>query len=86
MPEYDLQNPTDVDIMRGNFDMYSHDEWDDYIALAEEREIGYKNINILKSSSRKAGMGKFLSPKVLKWVLGLIDQLDEEVEEEGLKE
>jgi len=85
MPEYDLQNPTDVDIMRGNFDMYSHDEWDDYIALAEEREIGYKNINILKSSSRKAGMGKFLSPKVLKWVLGLIDQLDEEVEEEGPK-
>lgn len=82
MAKYDLQNPTDVDIMRGNFNMYSHDDWDDYIALAEEREIGYKNINILKSSSRKAGMGKFLSPKVLLWVLGLIDQLDEEVPEE----
>lgn len=74
--EYDLNDPVDVEIMRGKFDMYSHEEWDEYIELAEEREIGYKNIQILKTSCRKAGLAKFLSPKVMKWVLSLIDQLD----------
>lgn len=82
MPEYDLNDPTDVDIMRAKFNMVSHSEWDDYIHFAEEDQIGYKNINILKSASRKAGMAKYLSPKVILWVLSLIDRLEEEDEEE----
>jgi len=79
--EYDLNDPNDVQIMRGKFDMYSHDEWDEYIELAEERQIGYKNVNILKTALRKAGLGKFLSPKVIKWILSLVDQLDYEEDE-----
>ena len=78
MPDYDLQDPTDLDIMMGLFDMYSADDWQGYIELAEEREIGYKNINILKTAQRKAGIAKFLSPKVVKWVLSLVEQLDED--------
>ena len=81
MPNYDLQDPTDVDIMRAQSDMVSHAEWDHYIALAEERAIGYKNINIIKSSARKAGISKFLSPKVIQWVLNLVEQLDSDEEE-----
>ena len=65
MPTYDLQDPTDVDILRANFDIISRSEWDEYIALAEQRNIGYKNINILKTAERKAGISKFLSPKVI---------------------
>jgi len=79
--EYDINDPTDLDIMKGKFDAISANEFDEYIALAEEREIGYKNINILKSSLKKAGMGKYQSPKMLMWVLRLVDQLDEDVEE-----
>jgi len=83
MAEYDINDPTDLDIMRGQFDRISHDEWDEYIELAEANSIGYKRINVLKSSSRKAGIAKYLSPKVLHWVLSIIDQLDElEYEEE----
>lgn len=78
MPKYDINDSTDLDIMRGQFDMLSHDDWAEYIELAEERKIGYKNINILKSASRKAGISKYLSPKVINWVLSLVDQLDEE--------
>lgn len=81
MPKYDLQDPTDLDIMRGQFNMYSADDWQEYIDEAEERQIGYKNINILKTAQRKAGIAKFLSPKVVNWVLSLVDQLDAEEEE-----
>lgn len=80
MAEYDLNDPTDVDIMKGQFNMYSADEWEEYIQIAEERNIGYKNINILKTAQRKAGIAKYLSPKVIKWVLSLVDRLDEEEE------
>jgi len=82
MPEYDINDPTDLDIMRGHFDMISHDEWAEYLELAEQRNMGYKNINILKTASRKAGISKFLSPKVIKWVLSLVEKLDYEDEEE----
>ena len=81
MPDYDLQDPTDLDIMRGQFDMYTADDWQEYIDLAEEEGMGYKNMNILKTAQRKAGISKFLSPKVVNWVLSLVEQLDSDEEE-----
>ena len=81
MPDYDLQDPTDLDIMRGQFDMNSADDWQEYIDLAETRGMGYKNINILKTAQRKAGIAKFLSPKVINWILSLVEQLDSDEEE-----
>lgn len=83
MPEYDLQDPTDLDIMRGQFDMNTSDDWQEYIELAEARGMGYKNINILKTAQRKTGIAKFLSPKVINWILSLVEQLDsDEYDEE----
>ena len=82
MPTYDINDPTDLDIMRGHFNMISADEWDEYIEIAEERNLGYKNINILKTAQRKAGIAKYLSPKVLVWMLSLVERLDSDDEEE----
>lgn len=82
MPEYDLNDPTDLDIMRGQFNMYSAEDWQEYIEEAEHRGMGYKNINILKTAQRKAGIAKYLSPKVINWILSLVDKLDEEEEED----
>lgn len=82
MPAYDINDPTDLDIIRGQFNMISADEWDEYIEMAEERNMGYKNINILKTAQRKAGIAKYLSPKVLVWILSLVDRLDNDDEEE----
>ena len=31
MPKYDLNDPTDLDIVKGQFDMITHEEWEDYI-------------------------------------------------------
>jgi len=81
MAEYDLNDPTDLDIMRGQFNMYSADDWEEYIELAESNNLSYKNINILKTAQRKAGIAKYLSPKVILWILSLVDQLDSDEEE-----
>ena len=86
MPEYDINDPTDLDIMRARFDMISHKEWDEYIAIAEDKKIGYKNVKILKTALRKAGIAKYLSPKVIHWVLSVVDRLDEEEFEEEFDE
>lgn len=82
MPNYDINDPTDLDIMRAQFDMVTREEWDEYIAIATDRNMGYKNINILKNASRKAGIAKYLSPKVIFWILSLVEQIDEGDEEE----
>jgi hypothetical protein len=82
MTKYDINDPTDLDIMRAQFDMITHNEWEEYVELATEQNIGYKNINIIKSASRKAGISKYLSPKVINWVLSLVDQLEEGLDEE----
>ena len=82
MPKYDINDPTDLDIVKGQFDMISHEEWEEYIALAEERQIGYKNVKILNTALRKAGMSKYLSPKVISWVMSVVERLDEDEEDE----
>lgn len=82
MPTYDLNDPTDLDIMRGQFNMYTADDWEEYIELAEERGIGYKNINMLKTAQRKAGIAKYVSPKVINWILSIVERLDSDDEEE----
>jgi len=80
MPKYDINDPTDLDIMRAQFDIISGNEWDEYLEIAEERNMHYKNINILKTAQRKAGISKYLSPKVILWVLSLVEKLDSEEE------
>lgn len=82
MPNYDLQDPTDLDIMKGQFNMHTAEDWQEYIDLAEAKGMGYKNINILKTAQRKAGIAKYLSPKVINWILSVVEQLDTEDEEE----
>ena len=82
MPTYDINDPTDLDILRAQFDIISSNEWEEYIEIAESRNIGYKNINILKTAQRKAGISKYLSPKVVLWIMNLVDSLDADEEEE----
>ena len=81
MTEYDLSDPTDLDIMRGQFNMITADEFEEYIEEAEARNLHYKNVNILKTAQRKAGIAKYLSPKVIHWVLSIVDRLDSDEEE-----
>jgi len=81
MAEYDINDPTDLDIMKGSFNMYTADDWEEYIVEAEARNFGYKNVKILKTAQKKAGIAKYLSPKVILWVLNLVERLDDDEEE-----
>ncbi len=67
--------------MRGQFNMHNAEDWQEYIDLAEAKGMTYKNINILKTAQRKAGIAKYLSPKVINWILSLVEQLDADEEE-----
>ncbi|NNC94695.1 MAG: hypothetical protein HKN92_03975 [Chitinophagales bacterium] len=77
MPKYDLQDPTDLDIMRAHFDNYSEEDWDEYIELATEKNLSYKNINALNSAKRKARLSKYFNDKMINWVLNLVEELDQ---------
>ncbi len=82
MPEYDINDPTDLDILKGQFDMNTADDWQEYIEQAEAMGMGYKNINILKTAQRKAGISKYLSPKVIAWVMNLVDKIESHDDDE----
>jgi hypothetical protein len=82
MKKLDINDPTDLDILKGQFDMVSREEWEEYVELAESLNYNYKNVNILKTAARKAGISKYLSPKVISWVMSLVDQLDAEDDDE----
>jgi len=80
--DLDINDPTDLDILRGQFDMYTADDWQEYIDQAEASGLHYKTVNILKTAQRKAGISKYLSPKVLSWVMSVVDKLDTEDDDE----
>ncbi|KAA3615783.1 MAG: hypothetical protein D8M58_16470 [Calditrichaeota bacterium] len=81
MAEYDLSDPYDLDMMHHLFDQLSEEEWGDYIERATEKKMGYKNINILKTAQRKARLSKYLSDKVIRWILSVVEELDAENED-----
>jgi hypothetical protein len=69
--------------MRGTFDSYSSGDWDQYIQQATDKGMGYKNLNALNTAQKKTGLSKFLSPKMIQWVLNLVEELDAEEEEQA---
>lgn len=82
MARYDLNDPYDLDIMRSDFDAYSAEEWDEYIVLAKEKKLGFKNIGALMDARKKAGISKYFSDRMINWVLNLVDQLEESAEDD----
>lgn len=78
MAEYDINNHTHLEIISNLFDMNSVDDWEEYADEAEKRDMSYKSVNVLRSAAKRAGMSKYMSPKVMVWALSLADQLDED--------
>ena len=82
MPKNDINDPTDLDIMKAQFDMINREEWEEYIEMAEAKKMGYKRIGVLKTAARKAGISKYLSPKVISWVMDIVEELEASYDEE----
>lgn len=84
MANYNLQDPTDLEIMRANFDDYSEEDWEEYIILAKEKDIGYKKIGVLQRAL-KDGWSKKFSDKQRLFALSIVEEL-EELKEDDLKD
>lgn len=84
MTEYDLQSPYDLAIMNSEFDMLTADDWEEYAEHAERFNMSYKSINALKSAMKKAGISKYVSSKMVRWCVSLVEEIDAKLEaEEG---
>ena len=82
MPKNDINDPTHLDIMKAQFDMINREEWEEYIEMAEAKKMGYKRIGVLKTAARKTGISKYLSPKVISWVMDIVEELEASYDEE----
>ena len=82
MDKFDINDPTDIDIMRAEFDGYTPDDWDAYIEDAETLSLGRKDKSMLRTALRKAQMGKYLSVKQIFYILKVVDKIDTKMEEE----
>lgn len=77
MAKYNINDPTDVAIMNSEFDVISKDDWDHYIELAKEKNLGFKSVGQLMTAKSKAKLSKYLSPKQIFIMLALVEKLDE---------
>ena len=82
MDQYDINDPTDIDIMRSTFDGYTADEWDEMLEDAAELKMSRKDVSMLRTALRKAQMGKYLSVKQIFYILKVVDKLDELLSED----
>ncbi len=86
MDKYDINDPTDIDIMRSTFDGYTADEWDEMLEDAEALKMSRKDVSMLRTALRKAQMGKYLSVKQIFYILKVVDKLDELMMDEEYEE
>lgn len=78
---YDLQDPTDLDILRSDFEFYTADEWQemiDFSMLPENKQaFSYDERGCLMEARKKATYNNFPSPKQMVWALKLADKMEE---------
>ena len=81
-----MNDPTDVDIMRAEFDGYTADDWEEMMEVAESFSMRRKEIGMLRTALRKAQMGKYLSIKQIYFILQVVERLEELQDEEEYEE
>ncbi len=76
MPKYDTSDSFDLIRMNSDFDGYSEEDWDKYIELAKEKNLGYDNVGKLITAKKKTRLSKYLSSKQIISMLSLVEKLD----------
>lgn len=78
--QYDLNDPTDLDIMRGKYDEYSQEEWQEYIEFTQlpeqKRSFTFDERGCLMRMSQQAGQYRKPADKDIRWGLSLADKID----------
>ena len=78
---YDLSDPTDLDLLKSDFEAYSADEWQemiDYSLLPEQKKkFTYDERGCLMAARKKALYNNYPSYKQMVWALKLADKIEE---------
>lgn len=79
--EYDLSDPTDLEMLKSDFEMYSADEWQEFIDFSLEdgnkRKISYDERGCLMTARKKASYNNYPSAKQMVWALKIADKIEE---------
>ncbi|MCI4648767.1 hypothetical protein [Phaeodactylibacter sp.] len=82
---YDLSDPTDLDVLKSDFEMYDADEWQEMIdyTLQEgnKRLLSYDERGILMQARKKALYNNHPSAKQMVWALKIADKIEEHKKE-----
>lgn len=79
--EYDLSDPTDLEMLKSDFEMYSADDWQEMIdySLSEgnKRLLSYDERGCLMTARKKASYNSHPSIKQMVWALKIADKVEE---------
>ena len=79
--EYDLSDPTDLEMLKSDFEVYSADEWQEFIDFsldeANKKKISYDERGCLMTARKKALYHSHPSAKQMVWALKIADKIEE---------
>ena len=77
---YNLQDPTDLEILKSDFEFYSADEWQEMIDFtmiaAYKRKFSYDERGILMQARKKASYHGHPTSKQMVWALKIADKIE----------
>ena len=78
---YDLSDPTDLDLLKSDFEVFSADDWQemiDYSLLPENKKLlSYDEWGCLMAARKKALYKAYPSYKQMVWALKIADKVEE---------
>jgi hypothetical protein len=81
---YDLSDPTDLDLLKSDFEAYSADDWQemiDYSLQSEHKKLlSYDERGCLMTARKKALYNNYPSYKQMVWALNIAEKIEEHQE------
>lgn len=78
---FDLSDPTDLEMLNAEFESYSPEDWQEYIDFTLEPDnkkiVSYDERGVLMQMRKKALYKGYPSPKQILWALKIIDKIEE---------
>lgn len=84
---YDLSDPTDLEVLQSDFDMYSADDWQKMIDYTLEEGnkslLNYDERGALMQARKKALYKNYPSSRQMVWALEVADKVEEHQKEKS---
>ena len=86
---YDLSDPTDLDLLKSDFEVYSPDEWQEMIDFSlqdgNKRLLSYDERGCLMTARKKALYNNHPSARQMVWALKIADKVEEKMKSTAKK-